>query len=628
MSDVKDSIAPLVQRILSDPLHFSPATRPELQTTRPAAYVKIGSTHSREARPSPSLTKADPSSAAEMQAKAKRQPAPTSLADALGKYTGKRVLADSSTADSKRAKKQRKSAHEETNTDSSNEKPISTDPILLKDFYQINEAANDRGSNSSKRIVKNWGKQLTTLKPSGLLNHGVTCYTNAAVQAMVHIPAIQHYLYDVLANKYKDTINPRSVTHVLAETAARMWKGDHKHINPKKLIGRLDDINCMMSEWQQEDSHEYFMSLLSRLQEDSTPKGHKLNESIIYDIFGGLLNQSVTCKSCGHVSKTQQEFYDLSLHLGSSRKNSITTLSENDKKLLQQNGTQIPSTLEEEDTKQRYSIQKSIKDFFSPELIKPDRSDKSGYVCESCKQRTSAIKISSIDRFPETLPVHLKRFRFNGSSSSKVKQAVSYPSILDLSSYTTSSTPALYQLICVVVHEGRSVSSGHYIAHCRQPDGSWATYDDEYINAIQERQVLRDPSAYYLIYTRLTHKSIISNPTSYATSTPPASSLAQSNSKAVKQFVPPSPNTQQQGKKAKQQQQQQQQQKQQSTGKKVIKNAHAAMTAQMSPRSKGKQMKKMRIGSMVPTNNLGNVGGKNMRYNGKRDGKSRRFKKY
>ena len=67
----------------------------------------------------------------------------------------------------------------------------------------------------------------------------------------------------------------------------------------------------MMSEWQQEDSHEYYMSLISRLQEDST-KG-KLNESIIYDIFGGLLNQRITCHECHNVSITKQEFYDLSL---------------------------------------------------------------------------------------------------------------------------------------------------------------------------------------------------------------------------------------------------------------------------------------------------------------------------
>jgi ubiquitin carboxyl-terminal hydrolase 10 len=284
-----------------------------------------------------------------------------------------------------------------------------------------------------------------------------------------------------------------------------------------------------MSEWQQEDSHEYFMSLLSRLQEDSTPKGHKLNESTIYDIFGGLLNQSVTCKSCGHVSKTNQEFYDLSLHLGNSRKNSQTG-----------DGNSLPQ--EEETVKQRYSIQKSINDFFSPELIKTDKSDKSGYVCENCKKRTNAIKISSIDRAPETLLVHLKRFRFNGSSSSKVKQGVSYPSMLDLSQYTTNDDNVLYELISVVVHEGRSVSSGHYIAHCRQPDGTWATHDDEYINAITEKQALRDPSAYYLVYTRLTskeHKLATDTSKSMEPTLSPVRAKAPMNSttKPLKSFV-------------------------------------------------------------------------------------------
>ena len=68
--------------------------------------------------------------------------------------------------------------------------------------------------------------------------------------------------------------------------------------------------------------------------------------------------------------------------------------------------------------------------------------------------------------------------------------------------------PVKYQLLSVVVHEGRSLSSGHYITHCKQPDGSWATYDDEYINKISEREVLREPNAYYLLYTRLTPKAI------------------------------------------------------------------------------------------------------------------------
>ena len=177
-------------------------------------------------------------------------------------------------------------------------------------FYQFNETIADQGSNLPSRIIKNWGPEFANRKPKGLLNHGVTCYTNAAVQAMLHIPAIQHYLFDILRGKYKETISPKSVSVMLAETSLRMWALQDKkkknlgYINPKKLIASLETINCMMSEWQQEDSHEYFMSLMSRLQEDSVPPGHKMTESMIYDIFGGLLKQIVTCKSCGGVSTT------------------------------------------------------------------------------------------------------------------------------------------------------------------------------------------------------------------------------------------------------------------------------------------------------------------------------------
>lgn len=380
----------------------------------------------------------------------------------------------------------------------------------LDNFYRINENANDRGSNNSVRISKNWDPEYLTKKPVGLLNHGVTCYMNSAIQAIIHVPAIQHYLNEIYQGKHNKTLPPRSVSHVLAELSQKMWglesghghhdgnkkKNKHlpKYINPKRIVQRLDDINCMMSEWQQEDSHEYFMSLMSRLQEDSTPKGKKLNESIVYDIFGGLLSQSVTCQNCNHISKTKQEFYDLSLGLSKKRKGSSSVT--------------MPENETDEHPTNKYSIEKSIKDFFAAELIKLDRKDKnSGYYCEHCKERNIATKVSTIDISPETLTIHLKRFKFNGNSSSKLKQSISYSKYLDLSEFSTTNEPIKYQLIAVIVHEGRSISSGHYIAHCLQPDGNWSTYDDEYINSINEREALNDPSAYFLIYTKLTPKS-------------------------------------------------------------------------------------------------------------------------
>ncbi|ABN66431.2 ubiquitin-specific protease [Scheffersomyces stipitis CBS 6054] len=364
-------------------------------------------------------------------------------------------------------------------------------------FYDMGEDPSDRGSNHSKRIYKNW-RELENKKPVGLLNHGVTCYMNSAIQAMVHIPAIQHYLNAINHNKVSE-LKPRSVSHVLADLSRRMWALDGtkhvKYVNPKKIIQRLGDINCMMSEWQQEDAHEYFMSLMSRLQEDSTPKGVKMNQSIIYDIFGGLLAQRITCTKCNNVSETKQEFYDLSLGLNKKKLRDHQPIDDS-----------IPSS-------NRYSIEKSVRDFFSNELIKIDKADsKSGYFCEKCQDRTVAHKISFIDRSPEYLTVHLKRFKFNGNSSSKVKQSISYSDVLDLTRYTVDARHAAkYKLMAVIVHEGRSISSGHYIAHCLQPDGSWATYDDEYINKIDARIALADPSAYVLVYSKLTPKDLKRN---------------------------------------------------------------------------------------------------------------------
>ena len=352
-------------------------------------------------------------------------------------------------------------------------------------------------SNVSGRITRKWPGPFKTTKPVGLLNFGVTCYMNLAIQIMVHIPAMQHYLIEVIQGKHD--LKPKSVTHTFAELALRMWgvglkkNSPRKYINPKKMVQRLEDINCMMSEWQQEDLHEYFMSLMSRLQEDSTPKGKKLNQLIIYDIFGGLLDQEVICQECKTSSVTKQEFYDLSLGL-------------NKKRTRSNEGTE---TLEDEKlTSNKYTIEKSLRDFFSTEIIRLDKGDaSSGYHCEKCKKRTVATKRSVIEKSPHTLMIHLKRFKFNGNSSLKVKQPIHYLKFLDLGLYSITKGAIKYQLMGVIVHEGRSILSGHYVAHCYQPDGTWSTYDDEYINKIDEATALSDPSAYCLVYTKLEEKT-------------------------------------------------------------------------------------------------------------------------
>lgn len=362
-------------------------------------------------------------------------------------------------------------------------------PPDMNDHYKVGETP--KNMEETSRISTVWSPGFEKKRCVGLINFGVTCYMNSAIQTMVHIPAVQLYLMEIQANKHKQ-ISPRSVSYTLAELASRMWnfskdkRSDSKYIKPKKMVQRLEDINCMMSEWQQEDSHEYFMSLMSRLQEDSTPKGKKLNESIIYDIFGGLLEQEVICQECKSVSLTKQEFYDLSLGFNKRR---------------------LSNDAIEDENAPKYSIERAIRDFFSLETIRTDKNDpSSGYFCEKCHKKTIATKKSTIEKSPQTLLVHMKRFKFNGNSSLKVKQPILYQKYLNLEKFSSNGEPIRYQLIGVIVHEGRSILSGHYVAHCMRPDGSWATYDDEYINLIDERQAMTDPSAYCLLYTKLQPK--------------------------------------------------------------------------------------------------------------------------
>lgn len=355
------------------------------------------------------------------------------------------------------------------NTNTSGSSPSST-------FLPLS-ASTDPGSRTPSKIAKAWKKG--TPNPAGLINQGVTCYMNSAVQLLMHMPAMSNYLAEILLNKKL----PGSVSQVFAQLYGKLY-GGKKSIFPRQLIGRLDDINCMMSEWNQEDAHEYFMSLMSRLQEDSTPKGAKLNSSVIYDMFGGNLEQVVVCGGCGNESVTQQDFYDLSVNL------------------------------DEKKPESRISLKRCITRFFEEEQIQK----KDGYKCDECKKTAAAKKTSRINEFPEHLVVHVKRFKFVNDQPRKMGAPLDYPAELDLGHYSRDrkSGAVPYKLIGVIAHCGRTTGSGHYIAHVRQPNGKWATYDDDLIEPLSEKKALKEEDAYMLMYQKLTPVAQTSKPAAKA----------------------------------------------------------------------------------------------------------------
>lgn len=73
------------------------------------------------------------------------------------------------------------------------------------------------------------------------------------------------------------------------------------------------------------------------------------------------------------------------------------------------------------------SLQDCLAYFFSADELKGDNM----YSCEKCKKLRNGLKYSRVTVLPDTLCVHLKRFRHEFAFSSKISSKVTFP-LVDL----------------------------------------------------------------------------------------------------------------------------------------------------------------------------------------------------
>ena len=121
-----------------------------------------------------------------------------------------------------------------------------------------------------------------------------------------------------------------------------------------------------------------------------------------------------------------------------------------------------------------------LKLFMTEEILDGDNKP----LCSSCKEKHRCTKQYSIEKLPQILVIHLKRFskiRFNN----KINLNVDYPiESLDMSKYLSENIDLLknrnfkYDLYGISLHSG-SESFGHYVAYCKHPyNKGWYCYND------------------------------------------------------------------------------------------------------------------------------------------------------
>ncbi len=350
-------------------------------------------------------------------------------------------------------------------------------------------------------------KQVTlSNRLCGLRNLGNTCYMNAVLQCLLHCTELRGILAASAAPASTSVARRRklfgtppcnapvapspSLVQQELGSLVRAWGSSPA---PSLLVpqGMLDAVwraHPQFVGFCQQDAQELLSALLEDMGGSNEAEGGAAAAATSDSpaaLFRHCVQQRIVCAACKHSSAQQ-----------TSCCAPITVTIPPVHQTFKAPGRRGASLGRAGDA--AVQVQALLHD----ELYACDALD--GVLCDGCGQRGPSMRHTALLTPPHLLAVHVNRTSW-AHGGRKVQTHVHMPVTLSLKHGCQGEHMCQFRLRALVVHEGRSLSSGHYTARAWQHQGEqrmWLELNDDRVSRTDEETAL-GTQAYLSFYERI-----------------------------------------------------------------------------------------------------------------------------